>query len=203
MTENLTNNYLTTNRIEALTDGIFAIAMTLLALNIDVPLIPSQFAVHALWPQLIALIPSLMNYGLSFVILATFWIVHHQIYHHIKRTDSVTLWLNIIILMFAALIPFTTSLLDDYDSIQIAVVFFECHLFIIGILYNLLWRYSTKDHKLVDQQLPEEHIKRSNRAGLLIPCLSIVAIGISFFTPAWSTLIYALIPFIMIYFRRR
>ena len=126
---------LTTRRIEALTDGIFAIAMTLLVLTLTLPdMLETQLGLSQLladqWPKF-------FNYALSFVLLAIFWIVHHQQFHVIRRTDRGHIWINIGILMFVALMPFSTDVAGDYSGETLAELLFSANLMILGLLFLL------------------------------------------------------------------
>src|SRR4030065_989192 len=111
---------LTTRRIEALADGIFAISMTLLVLTLT---LPDMMDTKLNLSQLLAeQWPKFFNYALSFFLLAIFWIVHHQQFHYIRRTDRTHIWINIGILMFVALVPFTTDVAGDYSGRTIAAL---------------------------------------------------------------------------------
>ena len=102
---------LSPRRIEALTDGVFAIVMTLLVLELSVSAI-AEGSVHAeLWPRLIDMWPKFLSYAVTFLMLGFMWIFHHRQFSHIKRSDNVFAWINIIALMFVALLPFSTSML--------------------------------------------------------------------------------------------
>lgn len=122
---------LTTRRIEALADGIFAFAMTLLVLTLT---LPDATQTKLSLSQLLAdQWPKFFNYALSFALLAIFWIVHHQQFHFIRRTDRTHIWINIGILMFVALVPFTTDVAGDYSRQTIAELLFSGNLLILGL----------------------------------------------------------------------
>ncbi|MBC8276260.1 MAG: DUF1211 domain-containing protein, partial [Chloroflexi bacterium] len=128
---------LTTRRIEALADGIFAIAMTLLVLTLTLPdMAQTKLSLSQLladqWPKF-------FNYALSFVLLAIFWIVHHQQFHVIRRTDRGHVWINIGILMFVALMPFSTDVVGSYGNETLAELLFSANLMILGLLFLLNW----------------------------------------------------------------
>jgi uncharacterized membrane protein len=97
------------NRLEILTDGVFAIVMTLLVLEITLPEI-AQPTLQAELPQkLLELWPKLFKYALSFLVLGILWGFHHLVFHSIKHSNMALVWLNILFLMFVTLIPFSTS----------------------------------------------------------------------------------------------
>ncbi|KPJ68582.1 hypothetical protein AMJ44_06145 [candidate division WOR-1 bacterium DG_54_3] len=197
MSGSISETGLTTRRLEALTDGIFAIAMTLLVLTLDLGDMVSGLTNVKLHQLLLAQIPKFYNYALSFVLLAIFWILHHQQFHYIKKTNQRHLWINILILMFVALIPFSTSLVGDYSSDWMAELFFGANIFILGLLFSLNWHYSTKDYRLVEGKLEEHHIRLGTRRGLVTPLVSLLAILMAFVNPSYSPYIYLLIPVIL------
>ncbi len=196
---------LTTGRIEALTDGIFAFAMTLLVLNLSLPDSVTGLANIKLYDLLFGQAHKFFNYALGFILLAIFWVVHHQQFHQIKRTDSRLLWINIFALMFVALMPFSTDLVGDFGGQTTADVFFAGNLLILGLLFLVNWTYATRNHRLVAHDLGREVIAQGIRRNLVTPAISVIVIMLSFFIPHWSLWLYVLVPFVLVLrpFRRR
>ena len=183
---------LTKNRIEALADGIFAFAMTLLVLNLAIPG-DVQGANADLANILFSQAHRFFNYALAFVLLGTLWMVHHQQFHSIEKVDFRLLWINIFILMFIALMPFSTDLIGDYPGTKVAKIFFCSNLFIIGSLYFCNWMYATKNHRLVASDIGDRKIQQGIRRSLVTPAVSVLAIAITFLVPSWSLLTYLLV----------
>src|SRR5687767_9401686 len=129
------------NRIEALSDGIFAIVMTLLILEFHVPNLPSNAPNVEVLPALIALWPKFVSYIVTFVSLGFFWVGHHIMYHAIRRADRTLLWLNILFFMFVSLLPFSTSVLNAFPQAFVAPFFFGGNLAVIGWILFLQWIY--------------------------------------------------------------
>ena len=194
---------LSTRRMETLTDGVFAIAMTLLVLDFNVPTIPEGSSVSALPKLILDLWPNFFNYVQSFILLGIFWIVHHRQFDCIKFIDHGLLWLNIGSLMFIALIPFSTSLIAEYGDVQIGALIFECNLLVIGCLFYVQWWYVMRKGHLLDRNLSVQKIILIRKRNLLVPIISLVAIGLSFFNPEWSEVPYFAVPLIMIKYRWR
>src|SRR5712692_6409261 len=94
-----TGSVLSTNRIEAFSDGVFAVAITLLVLNLQIPQLAASVVSRELVPKLIELWPKLLIYVLSFVIVGIYWVGHHNTFHYIKRSDRTLLWLNLLLLI--------------------------------------------------------------------------------------------------------
>ncbi len=188
---------MTTHRIEALTDGIFAIAMTLLVLTLDLPEVGKELTRVGLNNLLIAQIDKFFNYALSFILLSIFWIVHHQQFHFIKRTDRGYLWINIFFLMFVALMPFSTSLVGDYSNDWMAELFFSSNMFALGMFLNLGWAYATKGHRLVEHSLGQQRIALGKKRGMITPLISLLAMVLSLIKPQLCSYVYILIPIVL------
>ena len=185
---------MTTHRIEALTDGIFAIAMTLLVLNLALPELGEITAQTELHNLLFGQTHKFLNYAISFLLLAIFWTRHHRQFHFIKRTDGKHLWINIVFLMFVALMPFSTDLLGDHTDDPMSGVFFGANLLILGCLSLWNWSYATTDHRLVDRSLDPQQVALAKKRGIVIPLVATLAIGLSLIVPQFSSYVYLLIP---------
>lgn len=188
---------LTTRRIEALADGIFAIAMTLLVLTLTLPdMAQTKLSLSQLladqWPKF-------FNYALSFVLLAIFWIVHHQQFHVIRRTDRGHVWINIGILMFVALMPFSTDVVGSYGNETLAELLFSANLMVLGLLFLLNWWYACRNHRLVDHDLDRETIVGGIRRSCVTPVVAAISMVLSLFIPRWGLMVYMLIPIIQLH----
>ena len=193
---------LSTGRIEALTDGIFAFAMTLLVLTLTLP--DATETRLGLSDLLIAQWPKFFNYALSFLLLAVFWVVDHRQFNFIRRTDGRHVWINIGILMFVALMPFTTDVVGDYSHQTLAEVLFSGNLFVLGLLFLLNWWYACYHHRLVAPDLDRKIIVTGIRANFVTPVVALVSMGLSVILPSWALWVYMLIPIIQLHpwFRR-
>ncbi len=186
---------LSKNRIEALSDAIFAFAMTLLVLDVKIPKLP-EAAVQAgqLLPTLLALWPKFLSYVMSFVVLGVYWVAHHGYAHFLKRTDRWMLWLNLLFLMFIVLVPFSTDLLGDYPKERVAVMIYGANFVALGLAFYLQWRYATTGHRLVGRDLEPEVIRRGRRrmlgAAAVYCCAALLALA----NPMLSIIMYAVIP---------
>ena len=188
---------LSKHRIEALFDGVFAIAMTILVLNISVPPDLKISNPDALLNALQKMTPTFFNYVISFIILASFWVNNNHQFRYIKQTDKTHLWLYLWNLMFIVLIPFSTSLMGDYSGLIFAELFFHLNLLIIGIISIITWHYIVKNHHLLQQDKYDILVIRKGRnKSLVFIIVPLIAICVTFWLPEWSTLSYVLIPFI-------
>ena len=192
-----------TRRIEALADGIFAFAMTLLVLTLTLP--DAAQTKLGLSQLLAGQWFKFFNYALSFALLAIFWIIHHQQFHVIRRTNGAHLWINIGILMFVALVPFSTDVAGDYSGQMLAELLFSGNLLILGLLFLLNWVYACDNHRLVDPELSQQAIVRGTRRNCIMPGVAATSMIVSVIVPVWGLTVYLLIPIIQLlpWFRGR
>lgn len=186
-----------TNRIQALTDGIFAIAMTLLVLSIDLPDKDLSLKGAELHRTLLGQINQLYTYVISFVLLAVFWTIHHVHYKYIRETNRLHLWINIFMLIFICLVPYTSTLTSDFPGDWMTNLFFNLNMFFIAFFYFLNWEYATKKKRLVDDEMSDERIKQGRLNLLKFVSISLIAICLSFIIPSYASLAYLLL-FILI-----
>lgn len=172
----MSNNTVDNDRLNTLVDGIFAIVLTLLVLDIRVPEVASE---AALLDQLTALWPQFFSYVLSFFILGLFWLGHQLESHYIRKSDDVHLWLSLLFMMFIALVPFSSSLLGSYTNSQVAVVIYSSNIFAASLLRYLHWRYISYKYRLIDQRLSAQLVAATSRAFLSTPLLCLLAIAFS------------------------
>ena len=194
---------LSVHRLEALTDGVFAIAMTILVLNIAVPPDPGGLTEAGLWQTLTHLRHHLINYAVSFLLLGFFWMIHHQQMHFIKRTDRVHLPLNLIGLLFICLVPFSASLMSEYHYLVSAAAVFEANILIIGLLFLAQWNYAVRDRRLIDPDTGPELIRRGRLINLIMPGLSILAGLIALANPHLHLLAFLGLPLLASVLRKR
>ncbi len=149
-----------TARIEAFSDGIFAIAITLLILEIK---IPGQQERGHLAAALLRQWPSYLAFFLSFAYIGIMWINHHRMFNHIKRADDVVLVLNLLLLLGVTVVPFPTAVLAEHlggPDQRTAAIVYNATFVLIAIAFNLLWRYAVK------RGLLHEHLASSSAANI-------------------------------------
>ena len=148
--EILDNTLISKARLEALVDGVFAFAMTLLVVSLNVPTIPKAEAATELPAYLVTMFPQFLSFLIAFFILASLWIVHHEHFHFLRSVNKVVLWLNILILIFVGLVPFSTNLSGAYSHVPIAPLIFHANMLILSCLFLVQWQctLSTDQHSL-------------------------------------------------------
>lgn len=112
---------LATTRLESLSDNIFAVAMTILILNVRIPTPTEVGSASNLWPHVAALWHHLRTFAISFLIVGSFWEIHHRIFMHVTGVDRTLTWLNLIWIGFVVLIPFSAALLGNFDENAAAI----------------------------------------------------------------------------------
>ncbi len=177
-----------TNRIEAFSDGVFAIAITLLVLEIKVP------GGEALGPGLLHLWPSYLAYAISFIVIGAIWINHHAMFEWIVRADQRLLFLNTLHLMFIAFLPFPTAVLSEAfhkgSDQDIAAAFYSGTLTIIGVLVNAIWRYAASNKRLLNEAISAEQAKAIGRRFLMGPAGYGLATILAFVSPWLSIAVF-------------
>ena len=107
------------NRVEALVDGIYAFAMTLLVISLTVPVLSKSEAAATLTARVFAMHTEFFTFLIAFLVLASFWLVHHRHFHFVRTVNPTLVWINIYTLAFIVLMPFSTSISGDYPDVQI------------------------------------------------------------------------------------
>jgi uncharacterized membrane protein len=180
-----------TARVEAFSDGIFAIAITLLVLNIRVPLPDLTGHGSTLLPALLRLWPAYLGYLISFFTIGIMWVNHHSMFVLIRRTDRYFLLISVFFLMCIAVLPFPTAVLAEYlpepKGRRVAVALYSATFVLIAVAYNALWWYAVRGGRLLDENADREAVRTISRRYMLGP----IAYGISFalaFVDAWASL---------------
>ena len=134
-------------RIAAFSDGVFAIAITLLTLQLDLP------KGESLAQALSGLQPSFVAFVISFLVIGTYWVAHHRLFAVVRRYDGRLIWLNMATLFFIVLLPFTTSVISDYGSTRLGVIVYVASLAGAGLATTALAAYALVGHRLCDPAL--------------------------------------------------
>jgi len=179
-----------TSRLEAFSDGVFAIAATLLILNVSV-------AGGPLSPRLIEIWPSYVAYAVSFITIGIIWVNHHLVMSQIRQVNRLFLMLNVLFLMLIAFIPFPTRLLAENitrpDSAQAAAVAYGVTLTLTAVLFNALWRYAATGRRLLRSDASARTVTGIGRSYLPGPLLYGAATVVGFFNPDASAALYVAI----------
>jgi uncharacterized membrane protein len=185
-----------TFRIEALSDGVFAIIITLLVLEIHVPQVQGGDVSSELERSLLAMAPKFLSYILSFVIVCIWWVAHHHLFHILKRSDRGLLWLNSLFLLWLAFIPFPAALMGDFPRVRLAVMLYGAVTTLAGISFCLLRYYACYVAKLVDQRIERQLLKMAMIRSVINPVLHAIAVFLAFVDTRLSIVLYILLPLV-------
>jgi uncharacterized membrane protein len=181
------------NRIEALADGIFAVAMTLLVLDIKSPENREFETAGDLVNYLIALEHSFAMYAISFFVLAIFWISHHLLFHFVRHVDRRLLWLNIAFLLLVTFVPFSTDLLGDHGHLMLPVLVYGFNLLALGSLLGLQLRYLVAHPGLAAPDLTAAVVRNIWRDLSLYGAVPLVSMAVSLLSPRTGMYMYLLL----------
>jgi uncharacterized membrane protein len=186
-------------RVETLTDGIFATVMTVLVLTLSVPVIGASLSNAQLSQDVDAavqgLLPDMLSYALSFLLLAVMWISHHYVFHYISKINRQLLWLNIVFLLTIGFIPFSTALLGRYPLVQLSVIIYGANVAGVAIAMQTFLQYAVRSKMLIaegDSKALMDRIIFRWRLGVIIYSSAIL---VSFASTEVSIAIYILALF--------
>jgi uncharacterized membrane protein len=180
---------LTKNRLEAFSDGVFAVAITLLVLEIAIP------TGDNLWHKLGEEWPSFASFFVSFWVIGIIWVNHHGVLDHLKRADLPILYLNVFVLMAVVLIPFATALMAEHlnsgEDEDVAAAVYAGSFLLMAIAMGTLWEYITRHRKALGVELNDEQVRSITRAFHLGNPFSAVAVAMAFVSPVAVLVIIA------------
>lgn len=192
-----------TGRLEAFSDGVFAVAITLLVLNIKIPGLDGSlitlYGDKDLWRRLGEEWPMLAAYVTSFATIGVMWLNHHKLFKHIKRTDTILMLINILLLLIIVFIPVPTALLAAYlvrPDLHTAAILYSSTSLVMAICFNLLWRYASYHNRLLGKTVNSHAVEAISRQYLFGPLLYLIVFGV-----AWiNTLACIVLSFILAIF---
>jgi uncharacterized membrane protein len=182
-----------TGRLEAFSDGVFAVAITLLVLEIHVP------TGEHLWHDLKEEWPSFAAFFVSFWVIGIIWVNHHGVFDHLKRADRGVLYLNLLLLMTVVFIPFSTALMAEHlksgADEEVAALVYSGAFLALAIAFGLLWTYITMHRESLGVELTDEQVRRTTLVFLIGNPFYAVAVVFAFISPAAVLVINALLAF--------
>jgi uncharacterized membrane protein len=196
-----------TTRLEAFSDGVFAIAITLLILEVKVPTPAASQAVGGLWRALVLQWPSFASYVISFATIGIMWINHHAMFQYIRRTDRGLLLLHIVFLLLISFVPYPTSLVAAYVMTaegRTAAILYGAIFTAIALAYNAIWWYGIRDRSLLGREVHLEGLRTISKRYRVGPLFYVAATLVAFVNvPASLAAFAALALFFALPDRRR
>jgi uncharacterized membrane protein len=156
------------------------IAITLLALELRVPQVSESLAAAELPSALLELWPNFYSFFLSFWIIGFYWLAHHRMFRQVRAYDRGMLLINLLFLMWIVLMPFSSSLIGEYENQQLPVIIYAVHNILASLTLTWLWRHASKDGRLVETNLDPRLVRFANFRALVIPSVFLLSIGLSF-----------------------
>ncbi len=184
-----------TLRIEALSDGVFAIVMTLLIFDIKPP--PDSRA-GDLGMALLQMWPSFAVFVASFGLLGIYWSGHQALFQYIRAGDHNLRWLNILILALVSMLPFSARLLIEHPQEPVALWFFGANLIFIGLVNYALLAYAMSNADLATPDVCPAVIRFATARCLMAPACYVVALVLTFVSPICTLVLYAAVPLLYI-----
>ncbi len=176
-----------TNRIEAFSDGVIAIILTVMVLELKVP-------TSASLPAIKAAVPTLLSYALSFLIVAIMWVNHHHLLHLAKHASASLLWANNNLLFWMSLIPFVTAFMGQTHGAPLAVAAYGVVLTMAAVAFTLLRLAIHRDHRGHASAHIQEQNRRSLRKNIWSNVLYAASVPLAFVHISLSFFIFLLIP---------
>jgi uncharacterized membrane protein len=182
-----------TVRIEAFSDGVIAIVITLLIFEVHVPTL-TDFSHRAILQALLRIAPKFISFAISFFTVAIFWVNHHHVFSMITHSNWKLLWCNNVLLFWLAIVPFTTAFMGDYPTQPLVVFLYAVTLFLAALTFSLMGRYVFLSSGLIPSTLPEADRKREWKRGAWSFALYGVASGMAFVSVHATHILLMVIP---------
>lgn len=165
------------DRVVAFSDGVFAIAITLLVLSIDVPEVSNDHLGDALGD----LGPQVFTYALSFVVVGLYWMAHHRVFRSVIRVDRTLLWINLALLGSVALLPLPTEILGKYGETTLATVVYAASIGLVGSMSVLIWWYINRAG--LTAPIAADLVRLGSLRAAIPPAVFVLSIPIAFLSP--------------------
>jgi uncharacterized membrane protein len=187
-------------RFSFFSDGVFAISITLLVIEIKVPAL-AEHTDKALWGYLSETVFKFLGFLISFGIIGHYWSVHHRIFGYVRKYTSKLFWINLAFLLSVVLLPFSSGLLGEYSTdlnMKIPYVIYVLNMCFAGFMNAWIWGYvSNSKRDMLTHVISSERIKLGMYRSLIVPFVFIISMLISFVAPVLSRFIPILIPLVI------
>jgi TMEM175 potassium channel family protein len=182
-----------TSRIEAFSDGVFAIVVTLLVLELRVPPLPDDFTSQEALEGLVALSPKFISFALSFLVIAIFWVNHHQMFHSLEKTDRSFLWYNNLLLFTLSFIPFPTAFIGEHPTSMVPVMLYGFAMLAASVSFNIMLRHAI-NAKLFYPSISDQTLEEGKKRGMFGPVIYFISVVAAFISVYISLAIFILVP---------
>ncbi len=166
-----------TDRLEALSDGVFAIVLTLLVLQFEVPTVPHGQIGTQLASRLLEFQSLLFSYLLSFFTVGIYWVIHQNLFQQIERHDRVLLYLNLLFLLTISFLPFPTELVGTYST-RLTWGLYATNFALVGLTMTATWWYAAR-RDFTPEAISNRHAQLISIRGLITPAVFLFSIAVS------------------------
>ncbi|MDD5085495.1 MAG: TMEM175 family protein [Candidatus Omnitrophica bacterium] len=187
--------HITRDHIVSLVDGIFTCAMTLMFFSVNLPKGSENLTRAQLHKDLLNSLQNFANYLIVFFILILLWIRYHSRFHYIRHTDRKHLWINVMLCMSIIIIPFSTSLANDFIDDWLVQLIFSLNMLMIFLAFKVNWSYVTKSPGLIDANtITNGEIALIKKTGNYECFIAILAVTTAFIYPSFTVYVFILMP---------
>jgi uncharacterized membrane protein len=185
------------DRIKALTDGVIAIVITLLVLELSVPVVSEIDGSEGLWPEIQHLWRELLSYFVSFFLVGLLWLYHHHVFRYIQRADGSLITLNMFYLLAVSITPFSSALVASNPDERLAAIIYGGSVFLAGASCATMFAYASQHRRLVAAALDARFIRRENWSAVGLLAILFVAAALGYFG---SMLTYIVLGVVITYY---
>ena len=181
------------DRLVFFSDAVFAIAITLLALEIRMPEFESRPSDYELGRQLLHLWPRYLGYVMSFLVIGSYWMAHHRLFRYVVRYTRGLLWLNLLFLMSIAAVPFFSGLLGEYGDRRSVVIAYAAVIAVAGLFSTAMWGYAHHNRRLLAADASEVDVRAVLLRAGVVPAVFLISIAVAFVNPRLAMFSWALL----------
>ena len=193
-------NIFSKNRVEAFSDGIFAIIITLLVLEIKVPHIEETHSPAELQKALLGLLPKVISWIISFFTIAVIWVNHHKIFKQVKILDAGIFWWNAMLLLWSSFIPFPTAVLGDYPDNKTSIVLYGVVMALMAASFSMMRFYILRKPSLLEESVDLQMFRKGSFMSVLFgPAMYMTGVVFGILHPYLAFIIFTGIPVYFIF----
>ena len=193
------SNYFTKSRVETFSDGVFAIIITLLILEIKVPEMHAPVTISELAGKLLDILPKFIAWVISFLTVAVIWVNHHRLFESLKHINHSIFWLNANLLLWVSFLPFPTALMGDYPQNSLAVSFYGLSSFMMGIAFLIFRIYMWKFPEITNDFTKDELWRGVRNVFIFGPLTYLIGATTAWIHPFIAFAFYALVTIYFIF----
>ena len=186
-------------RMILFSDAVFAIAITLLVIELKVPVIVGEVTDHKLTESLVELIPKFIGFIVSFIIIGQYWTIHHRLFGFVMNYNLRLMWLNLFFLLAVVLMPFTTAFYSEYIVYfkKTSAILYISNISFLGLMSYLLWRSVSNPRHGFSEGLSKPVANYYSLRAIVVPVIFIIMAFVYFLSPRLAIWIPAVIPVVL------